>query len=979
MTDFRYIANEIDDLGLSKSYICKPEECKPFLKSSINSLNILHANIRSIDKNFIDFTVFLHRLCILPDIIVLSECWLSKTDAIPSLKHYVNYHTSNHINQNDGIVIYVKSMLIHTIIEPNILDTNCLVCKIDSIKIAIIAIYRPPYNRNIDDFLVGLDDTLSSITKYENIILIGDTNINIIPERINSQGNEYLNLTAQHGLLPTHSLPTRDKNCLDHVLQKSSLESTTFILDVDLTDHLPIFHNIKTKLKPTKSVSSSIYMNYNSIYADVMSADFSLITQTLDPDVAAEMLVSTIGKIINKHSVLLNTTSKQRILKPWITKGLLRCIRNRDDMHRKLKLDPDNYSLRITYIRYRNFCNKLLKNLKHVHERHALQKANNPKATWKAIKSIIQLDSTKRSPRELLNVNSNKVSSVNSVNEYFSTVGRNLAQKFYETAERLNYIPEDDMVVNSLVLLPTDEWEIAEVIKGLRRDAAAGWDAIPVHLIQKCSNNLIPYITHICNISMSNGIFPKCFKKAIVHPIFKSGNRDNVENYRPISVLPTLSKILEKILNIRLVNFMHRNNVLAPNQFGFRRGKSTESAIGSLVDQIVDALDKRQKCLGIFLDLTKAFDTVSVPRLLLKMERMGIRGYAHRIFSDYLSGRTQCVKIDNIISDSAALDFGVPQGSVLGPTLFLLYINSLCNISLPCCSVFTYADDTALLIRGQNWREVFTKAEQNLGQVMQWLSSNQLTLNISKTSYLTFSHKALTQPSLDTYTITAHSCTSNTTISGCVCPSITRSSHIKYLGVYIDNLISWKYHLKCLTARARKVIYMFKRLRQSADMDTLKKVYYAMCQSILSYCISIWGGAAKTHFLPLERAQRAVLKVMCYKPFRYPTPQLYDECQLLTVRQLFILETIIKKHSSTKYNVDTIKKRRNYNVCNVTCFRTSLAARHHNIIGPHLYNIANNSCKIYPLSKHQCKKIIHDWLLQKSFNETEGLLKISIL
>lgn len=982
MQDLELILNGLDAIGTTQSYICNPDQCSNILNDTSNTISLLHVNIRSVNRNIDELAVFLHAINIQPEVITLTECWLSKASHIPQMDGYVSYHTVNNINQNDGVIVYIKCTVAHTVTEPLILDTNCLICKIEYIDLVIIAMYRPPCNSNIENFLNGLENTLATLTRHSNVVLIGDLNINLNPEKLNNQANEYLNLTAQHGLFPTHNLPTRGKNCLDHIFLKSYLKSITLVFDTYITDHAPILLNINTKQKIPKPKTVMVKVDYPSVYTAISNTDFSTIMHILDADMAAQMLVSLLGSIIQQHTITRPIPSKIRILKPWITNGLLRCIRNRDAMCRKLKTDPNNYTFKLTFVRYRNFCNKLLKRLKHAYEKTELQKAkNNPKETWKVIKNIIQSNSTDNTPSKLLNIGPDKNASVNMINNYFANIGIDLAQKILSNRQNLTNTEGDVSVRDSLVLMPTDECEVEQIIRTLRCDAAAGWDEIPTKLLQKCSNCLVPAITHICNIAMSSGVFPKVFKRAIVHPIFKSGDRDDVNNYRPISVLPALSKVLEKLLNIRLISFLNRNDILAPNQFGFREGKSTEDCVSSLVDKIVNFLDKKQKCLCIFLDLTKAFDTVSVSQLLVKMERMGIRGCALEIFEDYLSDRAQVVKIGKFISENASLKFGVPQGSILGPSLFLLYINSLCLLSLPNCNIFTYADDTALLIHGKSWTDVFNTAEHTLMQVTQWLTSNLLTLNPNKTIYMTFSLTSSSQPSTEHFILKAHTCDPMTYVapSSCSCPIITRSTQVKYLGVLIDPLISWKSHITVLTARVRKTMYIFKKLRYSLDFNTLKMVYCALCQSILTYCVTVWGGAAKTLLLPLERAQRAVLKTMTFKPFRYPTIQLLNDCKTLSVRQLFILGTVLRMHSSLEYDESMATKRRTHKVCQTQRYNCSLASRNYKVIGCHLYNLINKSCNIYTLITFKCKRTVSNWLLNKTYDETENLLKISIL
>jgi hypothetical protein len=246
---------------------------------------------------------------------------------------------------------------------------------------------------------------------------------------------------------------------------------------------------------------------------------------------------------------------------------------------------------------------------------------------------------------------------------------------------------------------------------------------------------IVSPLTVLFQVCFEKGCFPKAFKRSLITPVYKSGSRDDVENYRPISVLPALSKILEKMLNNRLIQYVNRYNILSGSQYGFRLGISTHDAVGNLTEYVTVRLDSRQRCLGVFLDLAKAFDTVSIPILVNKLENIGIRGSALLIFKDFLVDRVQRVKITNYISSDANVTYGVPQGSILGPSLFLIYINDLCNITLANGKLFTYADDTALIIYGETWNEVQSAAEVGLRVVADWLSDNLLTLNISKTTY----------------------------------------------------------------------------------------------------------------------------------------------------------------------------------------------------------------------------------------------------
>lgn len=977
------MTNNIDNITAGSSYSCLPESCKSHtIGPNTPSLKILTQNIRSINKNFPNFEVLLARMDFSCDIYLLTETWNSKVCNYPILKNYETHYTKRNHNQNDGVVAYTKQGINCSVEEYYLNDASCLIIKIDETTV-VIGVYRSPSQKNLHNFFTSLDTLLDSVKTFENIILMGDVNIDIKPNNEDRDSHVYLDMLASHGLLAGHQYPTRLDTCLDHAMTKSKLPAVTIVLASPLTDHSGVLSLIDTNNKSvpkTPIIKTTTKINYGDIVEELKNTNFDHILNSIDPNWCAEQLISVLNSSIQSNTLKASTHRRTQCLKPWITPGLVRCIRNRDRMHLKCKREPNNEIIKITYKRYKNFCNDLLKRLKRTYEKNLLEKyVKNPKMKWKIIDTITSRNNKNTPSDDLLKIAKTPEAALEAVNDYFSSIASDLAKtildKNFHFNSNINEVQPSP--VNSMVMIETSEQEIESVLMNLKTDSAVGWDGIPTKLLKLAKDSVVPVITHIANLCVVSGIFPKTFKKAIIHPIYKSGNRECVKNYRPISVLPALSKIIEKIMNKRLLSFLEKESILSNNQFGFRSGRSTAQAVSGLVETVATHIDSKRKCIGVFLDLAKAFDTVSIPKLLHKMENIGIRGTALKLFSDYLHDRTQRVTLNGMSSRDCRVSFGVPQGSVLGPTLFLIYINTLCGLNLKKCDIFAFADDTALIFHGKTWGEARKNTELGLKVIFQWLNENLLTLNVAKTKYLLFSNTVRTLPS--TFHLQLHDglCSFECMESmNCGCDFLERVETIKYLGVLIDEKINWCPQINQLTERTRKLMYIFKKLRHIADSALTKTVYLALCQSIISYCITSWGGACKTYLLKVERAQRSLLKVMTFKPYRHPTAKLYEDCDVLTVRQLFVQELILVQHQKLPFNSSLTQSRRQDRVCPTRQYKTFFINKFQCYLGPMLYNKINKVLNIYSLNRYNCKKVLTPWLKNQNYEETEKLFEI---
>lgn len=978
--------HEIDKICVARSLECSTSDLEKYIHIKKHDLTIISQNIRSIYHNFDDLLLTLSSFKFSTDVIVLTECRLNSNKPIPTLNNYNSYTTTCHMNQNDGVVVYIKSTLKPKIKEIHLAQASCL--QIDVLNNIILCVYRSPSNTNTDGFIDSLDTYLNTLTSQKSIIITGDININIkakttelsydFKNRIN-----YLNMLSSHGILPGHNLPTREKNCLDHFMLKinqKKVSATIAILCTSITDHYTTFltlTKVKNNIIPNKT---STTVDYNKALKHLQENNLKKLLLYEDPNLLTIKFIQILINSINKSKTTKVISSSQRIIKPWITPGILRCIKNRNNLQNKTRRDPFNVMLKITYIRYRNYCNNLLKKLKRQYERELLAKSvKDNKLLWKNIKSITYCNKTRDNSTELLNLKESPIESTNYANNYFVNIGRDLALKIKATDKSRNnrFLPAQP---NSFVLLDTDENEVERILMSLKSDSSPGWDDISTRFLKHVKSEVIPIITHLANICFKKGIFPDHLKKSTITPIYKGGDREEMSNYRPISILPAISKIIEKLLNVRILKYLNKFNLLSPNQFGFRQSKSCEDAVTFLTSSVINKLDKGQKCLTIFLDLMKAFDTVSIPDLLYKLESFGIRGTPLDLFKDYLSNRKQRVKLSQYTSDDMNISYGVPQGSVLGPTLFLVYINDLCNLKIKNAQIISYADDTAITFTGTTWHETKESAELGMIQIVDWLNNNLLTLNTLKTKYICFSISNHTQP-LEDYHIRVHNCHN---INNCTCPTINKVTQIKYLGVVVDQRLSWHPHIEHVNSRIAKLNWIFRTLRHVVPRNItdpmcqnklLNDIYIALVQSVLAYCITIWGGAVKTKLIQLERAQRGLIKTMYFKKRKYSTERLYQLSNLLSVRKLYILQSILKKHREITVDTNSLTKRRKDIVAQVPQVKTSFANMQYNRRAAQIYNKINKKISIYKKTYYECKKELIRYLQPLTYEEIESLVQ----
>ena len=423
-------------------------------------------------------------------------------------------------------------------------------------------------------------------------------------------------------------------------------------------------------------------------------------------------------------------------------------------------------------------------------------------------------------------------------NDFFINIGPTLANNIPKNKNTpLMYLK--NKITDSLFLAPVTENEVIKIIANLK-NSAAGWDDFRADVVKQIKECIIIPLTHVCNASVMSGVFPNELKLANVVPIFKSGDNAIFSNYRPVSVLPVFSKIIERIMYNRLLAFLNKHDVLYDFQFGFREKYSTYMALITLVEKISTALDKGQKVIGVFLDFSKAFDTVNHSILLKKLEHYGVRGVALKWFENYLSSRKQYVSFNSAKSTAATITCGVPQGSILGPLLFLIYINDMSHVAKN-SFMLLFADDSNLFFTGKDMNDLVCKVNAELQSIMTWLQVNRLSLNIKKTHYIVFCGKKNFDGNLDIKI--------NNTM-------IDRVFSTKFLGVQIDQHLNWKCHIDYIAKKLSKCVGILSRARCYLPKECLINLYYTFAYPYFTYCIHVWGNTYSTYLDKLIKMQK---------------------------------------------------------------------------------------------------------------------------
>ena len=834
------------------------------------SLGIFHTNACSLQANIDKVEDLLHDMDYSFDIIALSETWNpenTKDSFRPKrLEGYLEYHGVTGSSMKGGCGFYVKENF--TPIPRNDLEfkisdigsetENCWIELVNNSgpNVLVGVFYRHP-SKNNSLFLEKLKVTLKKINREKKkTIICGDFNLNLLNYETDKQISSFLSTMFQNNFQPCITEPTRITNA-----NKPSLVDNIFINTFDdpscgnilehiSYDHLPNFAIIDHEHKNKKqSIKKRDKRNFDKdkFLADLFDGGNLLLKliNEKDCDTACLVFIKEFLEAFDKHQPMRELSNKEKKLlqKPWLTPGLLKSISKKRSLFKQFKDDKMKNKDSATYEQYKIY-NDTINKLKRVcmkdyYQKFFMENFKNSKKIWTGINTL--LNRHKKKQNTIYLEDNGFISDPGKVANKFNDFFLNVAEKLSAKIENKNSSHQDYLKnpnKSKFCLKETTPDEVIKIVNKLDSKKSCDYYNISPEIVKISDQIVADSLTIIFNRCIKEGCFPDALKLAKVIPIHKGDSVLTVSNYRPISLLPIFSKIMERLIYNQFMEFIELHDILSDLQFGFQKNKSTEHAISSIFSNITNALVNKKSSYCIFLDFAKAFDTVNHKILVDKLEYYGVHGKTLELFDNYLSDRTQIVEVNGHISEKGTIKHGVPQGSILGPLLFLLYINDISQSS-DILKFFLFADDTTVYYsadpKDENTEQILNN---ELEKVSCWLAANKLSLNVKKSNFLHVHYGKSEKKNLEIK------------INGTL---VVETESTKYLGTFIDNKLTWKTQIQHIKTKLARGIGMISKIRYYVDEACLLKMFYSFVHSYINYNILNWSCTISSVLGPIEK------------------------------------------------------------------------------------------------------------------------------
>lgn len=841
------------------------------------------------------------------------------------LQDYTLISEPARINRSGGLAMYIHNDFLYHRITSDVVEQNSPVYESMYVEIfaknrkhkkyIIANVYRRPHDKieDLSEFITDFPRKLNMLNeKSKHVYVAGDFNIDLLLLKENQYFNTFYEHTTAHGFFPKITRPTRitqnSHTLIDNLYTNNLTEPhVSGIITIPISDHLVNFTVIKDITKSKRNMNPKYFdcevINRHSVTNFRNSIKKADIMAQLDkqpngnPNINYNILDTIISTSKAKHIPKKKKKFNKRIHKKekWMTDDLLNLVNTKNDKYVEWKStsNPELYHER--GLNFKTFDNIVKQDIENARQKFYydtfLAQKNDMKKTWATINETLNRNKkTAEYPSEFL-IDGKNISDptiiANSFNDFFSNIGTKFSSDIIINNKTLAYTDYlSNPVPTTFKLDSVTSDDVLDIISKLKNKKSSGKDGISNKLLKEIKFEIIHPLTLIINQSIQTGIFPDALKIAKVKPLYKKGDSSLLNNYRPISLLPTISKVFERVIYIQLYDYFNSNNLLVDQQYGFRSLHSTELASVKLIDSLLsdmDNLKSNKTPITIFLDLSKAFDTLNFDIMINKLKYYGIKGTELILMENYLINRYQYVEYDSQNSDLLKLKTGIPQGSLLGPLFFSIYINDLVKCSDK-FSFLMYADDTTIFFNLEDFASEMA-INNELEKINNWLKLNKLTLNVEKTKYMMFHKRRKITPI-------------NISLNN---SKIEFVHQFKFLGLLIDENLSWNNHINMITNKLSKINGILHKLKCIYPLEALLTIYNALCVSHINYGSLVWG----THVDQLAVLQKKLIRNITRSNYIAHSEPILKRLNLLSVTDMFSLKVLKFLHKLSHNKLPT--------------------------------------------------------------------------
>ena len=840
---------------------------------STDGLRIGHLNINSALNKMTDISSILDNNGKPFHVFAFTESRLSSAipDSDVNIPGFQTIRKDSTVPNTTGLLVYVHDTLTYkrlAHLENFSVESIWLEIKLKrSNPIRMSFLYRNPLEKVewMEKFSSLMD--AASLDASE-IILLGDFNIDLLKPQ-----TSWLDITSSYNLVQLVNSPTRitasSKTIIDHIYTTHEQNIRELCVPVfGCSDHLPVcltWSKRGTKVPKTghKYCTYRSYSKFNKeqFLFDLSHSNLYNVYNFTDPDKALEYWLHAFNSVYDKHAPF-KTQRIKHISKPkWFTKEIQDAIWLRDKLLKAGKHQE--------YKKQRNKVNSLKRTAKKQYFEELVSSKQNSKAVWSAINQL----TNKSAPKQSCPI---RHISPDNINLHFTTIADKVIKTNCTNENNLRELRtfcNSKNIISTLVIPPMTITEVYQALCHLKQSGTRGLDGIDGKILKLSAPVIAETLTYVYNLCIDKSLFPIQLKQARVIPIFKSGDPSQPSNYRPISILPALSKPLEKHINKHLSKHLETYDLLHINQSGFRQNHSCQTALINLVDQWLHNINEDKFSGALFVDFAKAFDVIDHDLLYRKLLLYGVSDQCHQLITSFLTNRNQVVCIDRSKSIMQEIKYGVPQGSVLGPILFSIYVNDL-PLHIPdLCELF--CDDTTIHTSHHDLPSVFKSLQNCIDKLTKWSHFNHMSLNPHKTKLMVITTRQKRQnitTELPTLCIAEE-------------PVEIVDSH-RVLGVMIDNNLSWHSHVNYMCKTLSKKIYQLCRIKHFLSPHARRLFFHAHILSCISYCSTLFDSASENTTKPLVRIYKRAVKAVLLKSSSLTTSD-YEDLDILPLKLTF--------------------------------------------------------------------------------------------